>query len=48
MPVYVSFLGHVELPAVDPHKRPMRPVLRFDDARVDHRPARGLRGRQEA
>lgn len=41
MPVYVSFLGHVELPRVDV-TRPQRP----SEVRVDRRPAsrRGKRG----
>jgi hypothetical protein len=34
MPVYVSFLGHVELPRVDD-----RPPRQIPETRVDRRPA---------
>ena len=40
MPIYVSFLGHVELPRVDVN-RPQRP----SEVRVDQRPASRRRKR---
>jgi hypothetical protein len=43
MPIYIAFLGHVELPRVDV-RRPPSPA----DARVDRRPSTRLRGRTES
>jgi hypothetical protein len=39
MPVYVAFLGHVELPSVDDRSPRQTP-----ETRVDRRPARKRRG----
>jgi hypothetical protein len=43
MPIYVSLLGHVELPSVD-----NQPPRQIPDVRVDRRPARRRRRRLES
>ena len=48
MPIYVSFLGHVELPNVDDRPPRQIPFVPVDGARVDRRPARRKRRGQEA
>jgi hypothetical protein len=40
MPIYISLLGHVELPNVENH-----PPRQIPEVRVDRRPARRRRGR---
>lgn len=47
MPIYVSFLGHVELPNADDRPPRQIPAIRVDDARVDRRPARRKRRGQD-
>ncbi len=42
MPVYVAFLGHVELPRVD-----VRRPQQIPEVRVDRRPATRRRGRRQ-
>ncbi len=46
MPVYVAFLGHVELPNVDDRPPRQIPDHRIDE-RVDRRPARRTRRGQD-
>lgn len=47
MPIYVSFLGHVELPNVDDRSPRQIPAFPVDGARVDRRPARRKRHGQD-